>query len=284
MSNIIGADLYRLRKGAAMRNTILGIFALVLFVGITFAWMRSGAFQNMMEASLQSASMAEYDVASMRADIDEMNSSMSALPDSSASFAALVLGENFLTLFLLPIVIAVMGADFSSGAFRNTLSYETDRKKIYIGRYLVSIICTLVTLAASLLFMWLLGGILFGFGGFSGAYFARILTTLGLQLPIYLALLAFAQCLVAATQKSSTAIAVFLIVFVTYSGVIQLLAMLLPTVKWLMQLDFLSVVKMAGSYQSFSASDFVLPMLTAAVVWLASMVLGLVRYSKADMH
>lgn len=284
MINVMQSDFYRLRKGTAVRNTFFGVFATILVVAFVFFFMKTGAFQRFIEDAMQGQNVTQGDIISLQEDLDDMNNTLNVLPQNAASFGSSIIAENLFTIFLLPLVIVVVGADYSAGTYRNTLSFETNRKKVYIAKFLVSVLLTLLMLVASLVFSWLLGGILFGFGGFSGAYFVQILTTLLLQMPIYLALLAFAQCLVAVTQKSGAAIAIFLVVVLMYSSIVQLAAMLLPTFKWILTLDFLSAVKLAANYQVLPFSQILPSIIMGVGVLAVSFGVGLVRYVKSDMH
>lgn len=284
MNNIIQSDIYRLRKGAAMRNTILGAFGLILIVAITFAFLRSGSFQSMMEESMQAQGATQGEIVSMQGDIMEMEETSGALPQNGAQFGASVMAENMFTILLLPIFLAVLGADYNAGTYRNTLSYEANRKKVYLGKFLVSCGATLLLLVVSLVFSWLIGGLFFGFGGFSAGYFIQLLTTLLLQAPIYLAILSLGHCLLAFTQKSGATVAVFLLVMLLYSSVIQMLAGLLPKYQWLIRLDFLSGIKLMASYQTADPMDIVIPLIFSGVILVGTFAAGMVRYVKADMH
>lgn len=284
MTNIIHSDLYRARKGAAVRNAILGVLVAILVVGLAFFFIQNGAIRSMSENAMSNSQLSEGDRISLQEDIEEMDATMSALPQNGAQFARLVMAENIFAIFLLVISVVVLGSDFGAGAVRNTLSYETDRKKVYLGKFVVSVVLMLAMLLAGLVFSWILGSILFGFGGFSGAYFVSLLVTLALQMPIYLALLSFGQCLVAFTQKSGAAIAAYLLVVMLFSSVVQVLVALLPTVSWIARLDFLSGIKLVSMYQTAPLADIVAPVIMAAIVLVGTMVAGLLRYEKADIH
>lgn len=285
MSNIIGSDLYRIRKGAALRNALLGLFALIiLIVGILTA-NKNGVFLNLAVGNMNdNVSVTVKQQEALEASVEDLDQMMTMLPQSGADFTDMMVSENILVFFLLFIPVAVVGADYSAGTYRNTLSFETDRKKVYLGKLVVNFILTLVLLVAATLFSILAGGIALGFSGFTGAFFAKLLAVLALQLPIYMALAAFAQCVLTLTQKTGASIAIYLVFTFFFSSIIQLAGILLPTVRWLYRLDFISGLRLVSTYQTAPAADIVVPLLMAVGVLVGATALGMARYRKADMH
>jgi ABC-2 type transport system permease protein len=208
---------------------------------------------------------------------------MGEMPTNGAEFVRVFVSAGLLPFFLLPLMLVVFAADYSAGTYRNTLSYETRRGRVYWAKLLMSIISFVLLFVVSLVFAALIGSALFGFGGFSLEYAGWLLTTILLQLPIYLGMICFIHFLIAFTQKSSTTIAVFLLVLLLFPSVVQLLTFLLPTFGWLANIDLLSGLGAVAGYATATPISIILPVTLGAALAVASTTLGVYRYKKTDL-
>ncbi|MFV0401527.1 MAG: hypothetical protein ACK5LX_13060 [Oscillospiraceae bacterium] len=279
MNNIISADFFRLRRGAALRNTLIGVAIFIIFIAVMFFFSQSEGFNDLMMDSAEGISAAE--AAQMEQDLQELQEGSSV--NNGADFAAEMLAQSIIFLAFLPIALAIFCADFSAGTYRNTLSYESNRKRVYLSKLLLSAgLCILIALAM-VLFSCLVGGIFFGFAGFTGQFFAHTLTTFVLQLPLFLAAVAVCHFLIAFTQKSSTTITIFLVGFMAITVILQVLATSVPGMDWLMLFDPQSGGKIMAYREMASTADMVIVAGYNIAVAVAATVLGLVRYRKVDM-
>lgn len=282
MTNMISADLFRLRKGMATKGMLIGVLATILLIGIISFAVTTEGVQMLMEdgvAMVESGLMSEGELVDIQTD---MKDTYEMLPDNAAGFGRMIIGENFLAPFFLTFIVVIFAGDYSTGTYRNTLSYESDRTKIYVSKLLLSMAYAIGLSLAALLFSWLLGGILFGFTGFSAAYFQKMGMTLLLLLPAQLATVTFGHFLVAFTKKTGTTIAIYLVTLLVGSSVLQMLAML-PGLKWLLLIDWMYSGKQLASYWTMATGDILISVISGLVMAALFFVLGLLRYRKTDM-
>lgn len=276
MNNLMAADFYRVRRGATLRNTFLGVVGVILLVLILIV----------VEANTGSlvinVDMPASEVAALQQELEAM---AGETPDASdgAGFGLEMLRQFFIAFFFLPITIAVFCADFSAGTYRNTLSFESNRTRVYLAKLLLSIGLCLAMVLAGLVVSWILGGIAFGFTGFGAGYFAQILTILLLQLPIYLAFVAVFHCVTAFTKKSSTTIAICLIGFVAVAAILQALVVAVPSLDWLLMLEPQSAGKMMAMYDTVPLGNILFIVAYNLAITVAATLLGITCFRKTDM-
>lgn len=280
MTNIINADIYRLRKGAALRNTIIGVFITVAFIAVTMFTFSSEGFSIYLDETASQAGMSDTELQEMHDDIAEADET--AMVASGASFAQEMAASNAMPFFLLAIIITVFCADFTAGTHRNTLSYESNRTKVYLGKLLLSIGIFVLLYFAQLVFSWLIGGVFFGFTGFSAEYFLQTLVGFLLMLPVHIGIISIGHCIVAFARKSSVTIAVYLIGLTLVSSFLQM-ASQLRNLAWLLLLDVISAGHTLVYYWQSAPSDIIITVVFGLVAAVASTALGLARYNKTDM-
>ena len=276
MSNIISSDFYRVRKGAAYRNACIGILAVVLVFLGSFLFLQSGMAAEMLTTTndLTPADVAELEQA--------MQSGIPPI-ESGAVFGFQMLSEFIVFLFFLPVVISVFCADFTAGTYRNTLSYESDRVKVYAAKLLLSIALCLAMLLGMLAVSFLFGSFAFGFSGFTAAFFGKLFTALLLQLPIYLAIITVCHCLVSFTKKSSSTIAVFLVGYFVLNLILQLAVGIFHMPDWLMLLDVQSAGKFVAAYDIMPKNYVIFAVAYNLGVTALATLLGAGYHQKTDM-
>jgi ABC-type transport system involved in multi-copper enzyme maturation permease subunit len=280
MIDIIRSDFFRLRKGATAKLTVLGVCAFLTAMALIMLLLSSGVFTRILESSSEFAMFNASETG--RTQVDDLYTAMNETPKNGAEFARVFVGAGLLPFFLLPLMLAVFAADYSAGTYRNTLSYETRRGRVYWAKLLTSIISFVLLFVVSLVFATLVGSVLFGFGGFSLEYVGWLLTTVLLQLPIYLGMICAIHFLIAFTQKSSTTIAVFLLVLLLFPSVVQLLTFLLPTFGWLANFDLLGGLGAVAGYATAAPINIILPVTLGGALAIASTSAGMYRYMKTD--
>lgn len=277
--NIFSSDLYRIRKGAAGRNTLIGLAITIAFLAVTFLTMTSDGFQVFMGETSVEQGASEDEMQAMQADFAEMDE---LLPTNAAEFTSEIVAAHILPFFLLPLIITIFCADFGHGTYRNTLSYESDRTKVYLIKLLLSACACLALNIIALVFSVLIGGFIFGFGGLTASFFLRIMTTTLLLLPVQLGVVGFGHCLTAFFRKSSSVIAIYLITLMVFSSIIQFASML-AGFGWLALLDVNSVGKLLINYQAMSAAEIIIAVGAGLLVAAGTTAAGLIRYRSTDM-
>lgn len=281
MSNLISSDFYRVRRGAALRNTFIGMALLVIFILVMTVLSQSDSFSTVVLENGQS-SMTEAELAELEQDLGEAEHEAAAI-DSGPALAADVLGQSFLLFFFLPITLVVFCADFSAGTYRNTLSYDSNRLKVYFAKILLSVGLSLALVFATILFCWLSGGIVLGFSGFSWAYIQELLITILLQLPVYLSVIAICHCLIAVTRKSSATIAIFIVGLLAFMIFLQFIAQTYPDYSWVLLLEPQSGAKVMANRAMADTGDIIFVAVYNLALAAGATVLGSLFYRKVDM-
>lgn len=275
MLNIIQADLFKIRKGKALKGVMLGLLLIVLITAAVFKLVESPAFQVTMENNGEIFSSD---------DLSDVEEAQGMMPQNGGDFVRMMfleVGSGFV-LFLLVFIITIFGVDYSSGTYRNLLSYHSSRGSIYAAKVITNTILTIVMLIGFLVLNVIIGGILFGFGGFSAALFLTIIKGFLLTMPILIAFITLGHCIVAFSKRTSYAIAIYLVGLIVWSLVLQIPAMLIPRLEWLMQLDLMSAPKLVAQYAVNGSASIAVPMIFSIILIVGTYVLGLARYKTTD--
>lgn len=266
MSNIFHSDFYRLRQGNALRNMFITLLGLLVFYAVMFRFTQT----------------TDISVFSMNVNSEAIGELKSILPRSGAEFAASMLNENYIPVLFLGFFIMVFGTDFSSMTFRNTLSFETNRNKVYLARLGLSITLCFAALVFNSLCALSIGAALFGFGGFNGGFFLQVFITLLLQAVLCVSLACIAHCILAFTQKNGITITIYLVGIILLSSLVQGLLFLFPTLKWLLAFDFITSFSLMAQYASLPFSTIAVPMLINLILIGLTGFAGITRYQKMD--
>lgn len=145
MTNIIQSDIFRIKKGAAVRNVFLAGMIIIVITGVNMLGSSSG-FGGVGVQSTASAARS--------------------LPGNGAEFVQQMRDDGLFPFFILAFAVAVLGAEYSTGTIRNSLSYFVDRKKIYFAKCITGLLCCLTYTLLCLVVSFVAGTILFGFWRF----------------------------------------------------------------------------------------------------------------------
>jgi len=275
MLNIIQADLFKVRKGKAFLGVMLGLFLTLILVAIVFKVVSAPTFNDYMSGAQEYYS---------EDDMVDINEAQQMLPSNGGEFLLMMFREiaSSYAFFILPFIITVFGADYSSGTYRNLLSYHSGRTGIFAAKMITTTIITIAMLIGAGILAFIVGGILFGFGGFSAAVIVQVLKAMIFMLPILLAFIALGYCITALTKKTSYTIAIYFVTLLVWSVVIQLPAMLIPGMGWLMDLDLMNSLKTAAQYAGGADVSLAVPMVFSIILMIGSGVLGLIKYKTTD--
>lgn len=259
MLNIIKSDLFRLTKGSAIRNILIaGILVIVLSA---FSAAGIGPFRfSIGTAGLQGNA-----------------------PVSGAEFAGQMRNDILFPFFILAIAIAIMGAEYSAGSFRNTLAFNTKRVSVYTAKCLSGLFCCLAYSIISLLVSVLLGSFAFGFGGFSGMWFLRLLGQIFLSIPLFIGMIGIGFCLLVFTKKTSITNVVYIVGLLFASSITHQLYQLIPAASWLPYCDPLSAFSIVAGYWEYPPQLIAGVLLTWLVFDTVVMALGMYRFSTSDI-
>lgn len=289
MMNLFHADFYRLRKSASFRNTIIGLILLILLVATPLKFVTSNGLVVMLdEYAGDNLSPSEWE--EIQRDMEELRTVEETATANAAGFINQMLSSNFVAFFFLPMLITIFAADFTTGAARNTLSYHSNRNRIYLAKLLLSIVSCLILTAVSLLTSWLVGGLYFGLSGVTSADISRILMAQLLLLPTQLGVLGFGHCIIAYTKKSSSTIAIYLLTLTFSSVVLQLLQNFSFSVagrsisfEWIGLLDWNGASALLINYPSMKVTEILFVMVGGLGIAALTTALGMTRFKRSDI-
>lgn len=280
MNNMISADFYRVRRGAALRNTILSLLAMTVLMTVIILIAQSEEFSATLLENTEGMTPAE--VADVQSGLAEMEQETVDIANAAA-FGREMLAQAIIPFFFLPIIMAVFCADFAAGTYRNTLSYESNRTKVYWSKLALSTVLCLGLVLLMLVAGWIAGIVVFGFDGFSWGYFVDILKVFVLQLPANLSIIAVSHCIVAFAKKSGTTIGMFVVGLMGIGVLCQVLVTVMPSLDWLLLLDPLSGGKQMADYAAMPARDIAVFIGYHSAIAIATTAIGLSRFRKSDM-
>ena len=270
MTNLMNADWYKVRHGAALRNTFLSFLAVVVIFAAFTAFSSSDESAGFLTVTTDPP---------IQSDVIEQGEN----DVSGASFSNEMQQSFFIPFFFLPIVLAVFCADFNAGTHRNILSYESKRGRVYLSKLLLSVVLCVGMMAASQAFSILLGGVLFGFTGFSAAFFTRTLLVLALQIPICIGFISVCHFLVAITKKSSATIAAFIVGYIAVVVLLQSVSSYVPSLSWIMMMEPQTGGQIMAMYEAATPCEIITILLYHAAISGIAIVAGLLHYRKVDM-
>lgn len=230
MVNIIKSDIFRLRKGAAVRNVFLAGIIIIVITGVNMAGSSSGVGGVGVQTTASAAR---------------------ALPGNGAEFLQQMRDDGLFPFFILAFAVAVLGAEYSTGTIRNSLSYFVDRRKVFFAKCITGFLCCLVYTCMCLIVSFIVGTLLFGFGGFSLTLLTRVLLQILLSIPLYVGMVAIGNVLLVFTKRTSITIATYLIGLIVFPSFTNQLFQLFPKAEWLKLCDPLSAFSVLSRFWEF---------------------------------
>lgn len=274
MSNIIRSDWYRLNKTKRLLVLSLvtcGIVGLLLLV--------------MFASNYAMVSIANLDMQSGQSSLEELEQAQQIITSSVNSVSGFVQGvsaQNFMLYLIIPVFIFVFGADFDDKTFKNTLSFESNRNKVYFGKLSLSIIISIGLQILSIAFAFVIGLIFVRNISLSGTFFINLVIAFLLQLPILLAVVCTGHCVLAFTKKTGPTIAISIVSLIVISLIAQLLTMLLKQ-DWIMALDPSSAFESVANPSMHTAPTTFISVVFFAVIAVATTAIGSLHYKQVDM-
>ena len=259
MLSIVKSDLFRLSKGSTIRNILIASILVIVLTALSAAGIGPFRF-SIGTAGLQSNA-----------------------PVSGVEFAGQMRNDILFPFFILAIAVAIMGAEYSAGSFRNTLAFNTKRGSVFTAKYLSGLLCCLGYSIISLLVSVLLGSFLFGLGGFSSMWFLRLLGQIFLSIPFYIGMIGVGFCLLVFTQKTSVTNVVYIVGLLFASSLTHQLYQLIPAADWLPYCDPLSAFSIVAVYWEYPPQLVAAILLTWSVFDAAVIALGMYRFSTSDI-
>lgn len=274
----MNADFYRLKKGRALFVTIIVSIALVVFIAVM-----SASTSTVME-SLPTDGMSASEIAELQQDMAESQALIDQTINTASNFTREIIGQNMFFFVFLSIILAVFCADFNEETYKNTLSYESNRGKIYFSKLFlaigISLGLKLIMILTSLLF-----GILFiGGRGLDINFFIELAITFLKQLPIYVATISATFLIISIVKKSSATIGLYVGGLFGITLITQSLPSInknLEIVQLLDPLQATTLLAQPGALDSFHTT-FILA--TFAIAFVLFTLLGVNHFKKCDLN
>ena len=217
MTNIIRADVYRIVRGKGLYITLAVFLAIIILQIVGGVNMNAGVNLQFDEfIDLTDFDMENFDIGSLN-----LSDIFYSPTGAESPFQVMEASSNILYL-LLPLIIFISAADFSSGAAKNTLAGGTSRAKFYCAKLVLSCVCCALMLLTYVVLSILAATLVNGFGGtFDGAYLMSVLKIFLPQLWLCIAGVSVGNFFVFAFQKSA-AVNGFFIAFLLVPSILIL--------------------------------------------------------------
>lgn len=279
MNNIILSDIYRVRKGKILRLVCIVIFLIILLFAALTLFSQSDLYAKLVIAP---DDMTESEAEELVKDIENTQQQKRRV-NSGAVFGAEVLGQFFVSFLILPVIVAVSGADFSAKTYRNILSFEYSRTRIYMAKLLLSSAICCFLLLGSLAASWVIGSLVFGFSGFTLKYFGDVFIVLIMQSLVSLAIISVCQMLLVVTKRVLTTIILFCATQIAAMVMLRELASGTSSLAWLLLIEPYSNGSVVSVNNMASANNILFMACYYLGVIAITTFLGVSCFRKTDM-
>lgn len=275
MLNIIRADLYRIFRGKGIYITIVLFLTIIIMQVLIGSNVNAGvdvqSFDtlkdlNSNESSAQTLSDFVHPPTGIEAPIQVMSSSSNLL------------------YFLIPLMIFIVGADFSSGTAKNVLSVGFSRSKYYFSKLILScIFCVLLFLLYVFLSI-LLATAFNGFGGeFNAEYVYDVVKIFLSQLWFLLSGVCVGNFFVFTFRRSSSFIGIDIAFLLIPPIILVALSFAFEWFRNLFDYEISSCISLLTGINVMSAEDIIRFLLVGTIYSAVSVIAGLIIFKKAEV-
>ena len=259
MQNIIRADLYRIFKSKGVYITsavFLGLLFLTLFTNGTI-----GVGTGIMPESLGDLSVT----------------------GANAPFIAME-EADLLLYFMLPLVIFIACADFSSGTVKNVLSSGVSRSKYYASKLLLSCVFCVVLITAKVVIATASATLIHGFGGVFGIdYAVSVLKPFLMQLFLLISATCVCVFLVFTTKKTAAVNGIYIAWAFVPILILSMLMDVSENAVELMHYDLTLNIKAFANFTARTSEDISRALIICGFYILASTVMGIVLFNRSEI-
>lgn len=274
MGNIIRSDFYRIKKGASLKGLVIAAIAIVLFIFI-------------MSYSLTALTNTIPTTNMTETEIIEMQQESATIQESTLGSADLFVremnGQSSVIFLFLGFIIAVFSTDFDFQTYKNTFSYESSRKKVYTGKFILTLALCLGIKLVTLISSVILSGIVIGFGGLNFPFLLNTIFTFILQIPIYASIIGVSFYIVVIFKKTSILNIFYLGGLVGISLFLQIVASLKDSLNWLILFDPLQSATMIAQ-SSLNSTATIVCVGIYVLITIITFLLGSNHLQKADLN
>lgn len=278
MTNMMNSDFYRLKKGKTLWTVMVVTIAIVLLI-----WVLSSSSASIAQ-SLPTDGMTDAEISELYSDSMKVEQEMNQTIGTAPSFILEIMGQNYLFFLFLPIILAVFCADFDFETYKNTLSYESNRARIYLSRlFLVMGLCFAVKVI-SLITAGVVGVIFIGTAGFTPGLFITLLYSFLLQIPIYLAVISFTFLMITFFKKNGATIATYILGLMVVSMLMQVIPSYKPGLDFFTLLDPTNAISLVVDPSSLTTGNLLIIVIFYSLFAILSILLGMLHFKKQDLN
>ncbi len=260
--NIIRADLYRLVRSKGLYITI-GIY-------LFFIIMQALA-SSVGTMGVQTELPSEQGVAPL------------VFTGMTAPFEMMKAGDNLL-FFLLPFIIFIGAADFSSGTAKNVLANGVNRTKYYLSKLIsTSVVCFFLMLIMVVISM-ICGTIKNGFGGaFDADYMMKLAKPFFSQLLLCLGVNSFGIFIAFITKRTAAVNGIYIAFCTVPLLIAAMLTELSSKFDVLAKFDVITNIRMLADFEALAAEDIVRALAIGAFYILAGTIGGICLFRRSEI-
>ena len=270
MLNIIRADLYRIFRGKGFYITLILLLAAVV---------------------LQSAASVKGMVGMVKTDESESVENIEDLfimpveyTGSTAPFEMMDITDNLL-YFLLPIIIFIAAADFSTDSVKNVLSNGMPRIKYYLSKLILSCLFCILFLFIQLVFSIITATIMRGFGGmFDMDYAIRLLKPFSAQLFMCLSVTCVGIFFAFVTKRTAAVTGAYISFCMVPMLLIFIIYIINNDLEFLMKYDVILNIRMLANIDIAASSDIARAFALGGFYMLASTVGGILLFKRSEIR
>jgi ABC-2 type transport system permease protein len=283
MMNLIRADIYRIFRGKGIYIT------LAIFMGIIVLQVVAGAYMNAgirLDDFEMIDSLGEPGITFVTHNDNEPlhNDEESSLRPFGAEAPYLVMGfTDGLLYILLPLLIFISTADFTSGAVKNTLVGGMTRLRYYFTKLALSCMASALLLFAYVLISTIVATAFSGFGGtLDWEYISSVLKVFAMQLWLVLAVTCVGHFFIFII-RSGMVIGVFIAFLLAPSLVIFLLSFINRWFENLLIYDLTMGLAAVLNISVMPTGDIIKTILVGAGYIAAATVGGYMLFRRAEI-
>ena len=272
MLNIIKADMYRILRGKGFYITMILLLATI-------------ALQTAVSSK---ASVMTYNTEGLEIDtIEEFAEEVLLAPEAfTGSTAPFEMMDNTDTLlyFLLPFIIFIAAADFSTDTVKNVLSNGMSRIKYYLSKLILACVFCLLLLFINIIIPVVTATILRGFGGaFDIDFILRLLRPFAAQLFMCLAVTCVGIFLVFVTKRTAAVNGAYIAFCIIPMLIIYIFFMLNEELEFLFKYEVISNIRMLRHIDIAESTDIIRAFAVGAFYILASTIGGIAVFKRSEV-
>lgn len=272
MFNLLSGEFYKVRKSGSFYVCCIILVSFLLLIYGAFKLADAGEQENMENNPVQVVNTVESG------------------SDSSDAGILILDVEQVMIRIILGIVTAVFASifvigEYGNGAIKNITGKGYSREKIYLAKYLITIIAIIIMFIITVIATLLCGIIFYGMDGINAEFFKELCQYAGIQLLLETAFIGVVVAIDEISRSKGVAVAVSLglvmasdLVFVAIDAFLLYIKVDFRTSKyWITRL--ISECPVSGI-----DNEFVMRVIGSVVFWtIAALAAGLIHFKKADV-